>query len=65
MCGVCYRCGGEKSCILDLGGGGTAGRGLLVKPSRRWRILKWIFKQWDGVWTGLIWLRIGTDGGLL
>jgi hypothetical protein len=24
-------------------------------------ILKWIFKKWDG----LIWLRIGTCGGLL
>jgi hypothetical protein len=24
-------------------------------------ILKWLFKKWDvGVWTGLIWLRIGT-----
>jgi hypothetical protein len=20
-------------------------------------ILKWIFKKWDGEWTGLIWLR--------
>jgi hypothetical protein len=29
-------------------------------------ILKWIFKKWDGgAWTGLIWLRIGTRGGLL
>jgi hypothetical protein len=28
-------------------------------------ILKWIFKKWDGVCTGLIWLRIGTGGGLL
>jgi hypothetical protein len=29
-------------------------------------ITKWIFKKWDvGAWTGLIWLRIGTDGGLL
>jgi hypothetical protein len=30
-------------------------------------ILKWIFKKRDeGVaWTGLIWLRIGTDGGIL
>jgi hypothetical protein len=28
-------------------------------------ILKWIFRRWDGVvWTGLIWLRIGTGGGL-
>jgi hypothetical protein len=28
-------------------------------------ILKWIFKKWDGVWTELSWLRIGTGGGLL
>jgi hypothetical protein len=29
-------------------------------------ILKWIFKKWDAeAWTGLIWLRIGTGGGLL
>jgi hypothetical protein len=29
-------------------------------------ILKLIFREWDvGVWTGLIWLRIGTGGGLL
>jgi hypothetical protein len=29
-------------------------------------MLKWIFKKWDGgAWTGLIWLRIGTGGGLL
>jgi hypothetical protein len=29
-------------------------------------ILKRIFKKWNGEgWTGLIWLRIGTGGGLL
>jgi hypothetical protein len=29
-------------------------------------ILKLIFKKWDGrAWIGLIWLRIGTGGGLL
>jgi hypothetical protein len=29
-------------------------------------ILKWIFKKWDGgAWTGMSWLRIRTDGGLL
>jgi hypothetical protein len=28
-------------------------------------MLKWIFKKSEGAWTGLIWLRIGTGGGLL
>ena len=29
-------------------------------------ILRWIFRKWDvGVWTGSVWLRIGTGGGLL
>jgi hypothetical protein len=29
-------------------------------------IFKWIFRKWDlGVWTGSIWLRISTGGGLL
>jgi hypothetical protein len=29
-------------------------------------ILRWILERYDGmVWTGLIWLRIGTSGGLL
>ena len=29
-------------------------------------ILRWIFRKWDvGVWTGSIWLRIGTRGGHL
>jgi hypothetical protein len=28
-------------------------------------ILKWILKKWDGEWTGLRWLRIGTGVGLL
>jgi hypothetical protein len=29
-------------------------------------ILTWIFNKWDGgAWIGLIWLRIGTGGGLL
>jgi len=30
------------------------------------KMLKWIFKKWDGAaWTGLIWLRIATGEGLL
>jgi hypothetical protein len=29
-------------------------------------ILKWFFRKWDkGPRSGLIWLRIETDGGLL
>jgi hypothetical protein len=29
-------------------------------------ILKWMLEQYDGVvWTGLIWIRIWTSGGLL
>jgi hypothetical protein len=29
-------------------------------------IIKWIFERLDGgAWTGSIWLRIGTGGGLL
>jgi hypothetical protein len=29
-------------------------------------ILSLIFKKWDtGTWTGLLWLSVGTGGGLL
>jgi hypothetical protein len=29
-------------------------------------IIKWIFRKWDvGIFSGSIWLRIGTGGGLL
>ena len=29
-------------------------------------ILRWIFRKFDvGVWSGFIWFRIGTGGGLL
>jgi hypothetical protein len=29
-------------------------------------ISEWILERYDGViWTGLIWLRVGTSGGLL
>jgi hypothetical protein len=41
------------------------GKRLLGRPRVRWRIiLRWIFRKWNlGVWTGSIWLRIGTVGG--
>ena len=28
-------------------------------------ILKYILEKWDGAQTGLVWLRIETDGGIL
>jgi len=28
-------------------------------------LLRWIVGIWNGAWTGLIWLRIETDGGHL
>jgi hypothetical protein len=47
--------------------GNPEGKRPLGKPKRRWvynnkmylRVTGW------GVWTALIWLRIGTSGGLL
>jgi hypothetical protein len=33
---------------------------------RWWIILRCIFQRYDGVvWTGLVWLRMGTSGELL
>jgi hypothetical protein len=38
----------------------------LEDPSPDGRIiLKLVFEKWNGAWTGSIWLRIGTGGGLL
>jgi hypothetical protein len=46
--------------------GRLEGRNHLEDPGIDGRIiLKWIFKTWDGGWTGSILLRMGTDGALL
>jgi hypothetical protein len=49
--------------------GKPEGRRPLGRPRRRWvDNIKMDLREigWDGVvWTGLIWLRIGTIGGLL
>jgi len=39
-------------------------RDHLGDPGIDWRtVLRWIFRKWDvRVWTGSIWLRIGTGG---
>jgi hypothetical protein len=54
--------------VLELVGK-SDGKRPLGRPRRRWvDNIKMDLREigWDGmVWTGLIWLRIGTSGGLL
>jgi hypothetical protein len=58
---------GEKRSAYRILVGIPEGKRPLGRLRRRWRIiLRWILEREDGVvWTGLIWLRIGTSGGLL
>jgi len=66
MGGGCGTHGGQERCVQ-----GFWCRYLnektLGRPRCRWKIiLKWIFKSWfELAWTGLLWLRRGTGGGLL
>jgi hypothetical protein len=47
--------------------GRSEGRRPLGRPKRRWEDnIKMDLQEVEwGAWTGLIWLRIGTGGGLL
>jgi hypothetical protein len=59
---------GEKRNAYRLLVGKPEGKRPLGRPRRRWvdNILGWILERWDGMmWTGLVWLRIGTGGELL
>jgi hypothetical protein len=59
---------GEKRNVCGLFLGKTEGKRLLGRPTRRRvnNIKMYLREREDGViWTGLIWLRIGTSGGLL
>jgi hypothetical protein len=64
MGGACSTYGEEESCITGFWYGNLRERSYLEEPSVDGTIiLRWIFKKWDvGVWTGLIWLRIGKFG---
>jgi hypothetical protein len=60
---------GEKRNAYRILMGKPEGKRLLGRPRRKWvDNIKMDLREigWDGVdWIGLIWLRIGTSGGLL
>jgi hypothetical protein len=56
---------GKKRKAYRLLVGNPEGNRPLGRQRRRW-VDGWILERWDGVmWTGLVWLRIGTGGELL
>jgi hypothetical protein len=58
--------GGEERCIQCFGTENLRERDHLEDSDLDGRIiLRWVFWGGMGAWTGLIWLRIGTGGGLL
>ena len=58
---------GRREVCTGFWSGNVRERDHLEDPGIDGRIiLRWIITKWDvGVWTGLIWLRIGTGGGHL
>jgi len=60
-------CMGERRGVYRVLVGKPEERDHLEDPGVYGRIiLRWICRKWDlWVWTGLIWLRIGTGGGHL
>jgi hypothetical protein len=60
---------GEKRNAYRIMKGKAEGKRALERPRRRWVVNIKINLRvigWNGmIWTGLIWLRIGTSGGLL
>jgi hypothetical protein len=59
-----YDWGGDMYRLLV---GKPEGKRPLGRPRRTWvDNIRMILERWDGVmWTGLVWLRIGTGGELL
>jgi hypothetical protein len=66
MGGACSAYG-ERRGVYRVWMGNLRERDNLEEPGIDERTkLRWKFRKWDvGVWTGSIWLRIGTGGGLL
>jgi hypothetical protein len=56
----------EKRNAYRLLVGKPKGKRPLGRQRCRWIILGEILERWDGMmWTGLVWLRIGTGGEFL
>jgi hypothetical protein len=58
---------GERRGVYRFLVGKPEGQRPIGRPRPRWEEnIKLIFRKWDvGIWTGLIWLRVGTGGGNL
>jgi hypothetical protein len=58
---------GERGWVYRVLVGKPEGKRPLVRPRPRWEDnIKMVFRKWNvGVWTGSIWLGIGTGGGHL
>ena len=64
MDGTCSKYGREERCIQGFGGEASERDHLEDLDLDGRIILRRIFMKWNvQVWTGLIWLRIGTAGG--
>jgi hypothetical protein len=64
---VCGTYGRQERCLQGFGGENTRKRDHSEDPGVDGkRVSRWIFRKRVGkAWSGLIWLRIGTGGGLL
>jgi hypothetical protein len=64
MGGECGTYGGEERCIQRFGVRKLRVRDHLENPGVDGKIiLRWIFRKWEGAWTGSSWRRIGSGGG--
>jgi hypothetical protein len=63
---ACSTNGEKRNAYRVLVGKPEGKRPLGRQDMGGWPMLKWILEREDRVvWTGSIWLRIGTSGGLL
>jgi hypothetical protein len=67
-CMACRACSkGEMKNAFNILVGKPKGKRPLGRPKRRWEdnIKMYLRETGFGLWTGFVWLRIGTGGGLL